>query len=195
MGAALYDIRNIDSDLLNKEDVFAIDTNVLLWTHYSKASHPNLNKHPYQVIYYPDFIAKLLENENKLVTTVLNISELISIVEKNEFIFYKISNSCRNMKIKEYRKILSERAAYQQEINQMLMEIKSSYNDQIEVIDITQEKLEFFCSSIDKNKCDVFDFMVIEYLKSIGITNYISDDKDFLSIDGINLFTTYDITS
>lgn len=192
MSAVLCDIKKVDASSIDKDEVFAIDTNVLLWTHYSKASDPNLNKHPYQVIDYPNFIAKLLSNGNKLVTTVLNISELISIVEKNEFKIYKISNSCHSMKIKEYRKILSERLIYQKEINSMLMEIKSSYNNQIEVIDITKEKLENFCSRIDKSMCDVFDFMVIEYLKSIGIINYISDDKDFLSVDGINLFTTYE---
>ncbi len=191
MSAILCDIKSVDTNLINKDEVFAIDTNVLLWTHYSKASNPKLNKHPYQVIYYPNFIAKLLSNGNKLVTTVLNISELIAVVEKNEFTFYKISNCC-NMNIKTYRKILSERLAYQREINNMLIEIKSSYNNQIEVIDITKEKLENFCNDINKNECDVFDFMVIEYLKSIGVINYISDDKDFLSVDGINLFTTYE---
>ncbi len=192
MSAVFCDIRSIDVNLINKDEVFAIDTNVLLWTHYSKASNPSLNKHPYQVIDYPNFIAKLLANGNKLVTTVLNISELISIVEKNEFKIYKVSNSCHGMKIKDYRKILSERLTYQKEINNMLMEIKSSYNDRIEVIDITKEKLENFCNEIDKNICDVFDSMIIEYLKSISIINYISDDKDFLSIDGINLFTAYE---
>ena len=192
MSAILCDIKSVDANLINKDEVFAIDTNVLLWTHYSKASDPKLNKHPYQVIDYPNFIAKLLSNGNKLVTTVLNISELIAVVEKNEFTFYKISNRCRKMNIKAYRKILSERLAYQREINNMLIEIKSSYNNQIEVIDITKEKLENFCSGIDKNECDVFDFMVIEYLKSIGVINYISDDKDFLGVDGINLFTTYE---
>lgn len=40
--------------------------------------------------------------------------------------------------------------------------------------------------------CDTFDYAVIEYLKSIGIINYISDDKDFCTIDGINLYTTYE---
>lgn len=147
MSATLCDIKNLDFALINQDDVFAIDTNVLLWTHYSKASNPHLKTHPYQVTEYPNFIAKLLANE---------------------------------------------RLSYRNEIDHILNEIKSSYNDQIEVIEITKENLESFCQEIDQTKCDIFDYIVIEYLKSINIINYISDDKDFLDVDGINLYTTYD---
>ena len=70
-------IDTLDIKSIPKDKEFAIDTNVLYWTHYSEASNPNLDIHPYQVKKYPDFIAKLLENGNTLVTTILNITELI----------------------------------------------------------------------------------------------------------------------
>lgn len=192
MSATQYDIKSQDIALINQDEVFAIDTNVLLWTHYSKASDPKLKTHPYQVKEYPGFIAKLLANGNRLVTTVLNISELITVVERKEYEIYKLVNNCGNLKLKQYRNLPNERLSYQNEISHILNEIKSSYNDQIEVIEITKENLERFCQEIDQTKCDIFDYIVIEYLKSINITNYISDDKDFLDVDGINLYTTYD---
>lgn len=193
MCATFNDIRTLDLTKISKDEVFAIDTNVLLWTHYSKASNPNLNRHPYQVIEYPNFVANLLSNGNKLVTTTLNISELISVVEKNEFKIYKAVNACATMKFKDFRKVSIARCNYKTEINTMISEIKSSYNNQIEIIDITEEKLENFGNNIDKTQCDVFDYLVVNYLKSIGVLNYISDDKDFMSVDNINLFSTYEI--
>lgn len=192
MCAAFHDIKTVDIVSISKDEIFAIDTNVLLWTHYSKASDPNLNKHPYQVIEYPNFVAKLLSNKNRLVTTTLNISELISIVEKNEYKIYKTAHSCGGMKFKDFRKIVTARSDYKNEINTMMAEIKASYNDQIEIINVTWEKLEEFNKNIDKTQCDVFDYLVIEYLKGIGVANYISDDKDFMNVENINLFSTYE---
>lgn len=192
MGASIIDIKSVDINSIDKNEVFAIDTNVLVWTHYSKASDPSLNRHPYQVIEYPNFVARLLNNGNKLITTVLNITELCGVIEKNQYRIYKAANSCGTLKFKDYRNNASERAIYKNEINNMIMEIKGAYDNQIEIIDITEEKVNAFMSNICNSKCDIFDYVVIEYLKSIGVNNYISDDKDFSSVDGIKLFTTYE---
>lgn len=192
MGANVIDIKNIDINSIDKDEVFAIDTNVLVWTHYSKASNPHLNKHPYQVIEYPNFVAKLLGNGNKLVTTLLNITELCAVIEKNQYKIYKVANACRKLKFKDYRNNASERAIYKSEIENMIMEIRGSYDNQIEIVDITDDKIKLFLNNICSNKCDIFDYVIVDYLKSIGINNFISDDKDFSSVDGINLFTTYE---
>lgn len=192
MGGILEDIRSVDITKIDTAQVFGIDTNVLVWTHYSNASSSLLYKHPYQVVEYPNFVGKLLSNGNKIVTTTLNITELISVVEKNQYKIYSALNKSQKISFKDYRKNLDERQKYKDELDNMIMEIKSSYDDQIEVIDITDKSIEDFKKSIMTMQCDIFDFCIIGYLKSIGITNYISDDKDFLSIDGIKLFSTYD---
>lgn len=192
MGNTTIDIKTIDVDNIAKEEIFALDTNVLVWTHYSKASNPNINRHPYQVIEYPNFVGALLENGNTLVTTMLNITELCGVIERNEFRIYKAVNQCGSLGFKDYRKIINERIAYQNEIQHMISEIKSSYDGQIQVIDITDEIVEEYLKNINNNNCDIFDYIVINHLKSLNITNYISDDKDFSSIDGITLYTTSD---
>lgn len=191
MSRAFHDIKTVDMASIAEEEVFAIDTNVLLWTHYSKASNPKLNRHPYQVIEYPNFVANLLKNKNRLITTTLNLSELISVVEKSEYQIYKATHSGNGMKFKDFRKIGLARSAYKNEISTMMAEIRASYNDQIEVIEVTRDKLLEFNNHIEQTQCDVFDYLVIEYLKSIGVTNYISDDKDFMSVEDIQLFSTY----
>lgn len=190
--ANIIDIRGIDISSVSTDDVFALDTNTLLWTHYSKASNPNLNKHPYQVIEYPNFINKLIQNGNKLVTTFLNITELLGVVERNEYKIYRAVNN-QNISKKDFRNLPSERSNYKTEIDNMILEIKSSYDNKIEIIDIDENLINSFQNNICNNSCDVFDFAIIEYLKKQNIVNYISDDKDFLSIDGISLYTTYEI--
>lgn len=190
---SVIDIRNINIKDIDSSKVFAIDTNVLLWTHYSKASNPNLNRHPYQVIEYPNFVNKLLENGNKLITTTLNISELCVVVEKNEYQIYKAVNAQNRLKFKDFRKLSSERLNYKSELESMILQIKASYDNQIEIIEVNNEIINDFKNNLSNHSCDVFDYTVIEYLIKKGVTNYISDDKDFSSIDRINLYTTYEI--
>lgn len=192
MAANLVDIKGIDITKIPENEVFAIDTNVLIWTHYSKASNPNLRTHPYQVIEYPNFVAKLLVNGNKIITTNLNITELVNVVEKNQYRIYKAINNQKSLKFKDYRNIVAERQEYKKEIDAMMLEIKAIYGSQVEIIEISDEKIQEFQKNIYNNKCDVFDYIIINYLKEKGIKNYISDDKDFLTIEDINLYSTYD---
>lgn len=189
--AHIIDIKNIDINNIDSKRVFAIDTNVLIWTHYSKASDPNLNKHPYQVVEYPNFIVKLLQNGNRLVTTSLNITELCNVVEKNEYKLYKIINGQR-IGVKDFRRIADQRSNYKAEIDTMILEIKSLYDNPIKSIDINESMIANFRENVCRNRCDIFDYAAIEYLKSVGVTDYISDDKDFETIEGINLYTTYE---
>lgn len=188
----IINISNIDINKISSSEVFAIDTNILYWTHYSQVSNPNLRVHPYQVKKYPNFIADLLNNGNKLVTSILNLTELVSIVEKSQYNIYKAVNPLPKISKKQYRANHVERQMYQREIENMIMEIKSSYDNQIEIINITENEINQFRESMMEEMCDVFDYTVIHYFKSKGIINYISDDKDFISVNGINLYTAYD---
>lgn len=43
MTANVIDINQVDVSKIAKDEVFAIDTNVLIWTHYSKASNTRGN--------------------------------------------------------------------------------------------------------------------------------------------------------
>ena len=191
--ASTVDIRGIDISRISKDEVFAVDTNALVWTHYSKASDPSLNKHPYQVIEYPNFLAKLLGNGNKIVTTALNLTELCGVIERNEWKIYKAINGIVRLNLKDYRKITSERATYMNELDTILKQIKLSYNNQLEIVNVDESIIQKFKNSICTNSCDVFDFAIVEHLKAMGIKNYISDDKDYSTMDGIVLYTTSEI--
>lgn len=193
MAANIVDIKDVDITKIPKDKVFAIDTNVLVWTYYSKASDLALHTPLYQVVDYPDFMAKLIENGNKLVTTNLNITELLGIIERSEYKIYKVINNYSSLKFKDFRALTSERLNYKSEIDTILLQLNATFNGSIEIVDVTIEKIEAFKQDIGGNKCDVFDYIVIEHLKEKGIINYVSDDKDFSTIDGITLYTSYTI--
>lgn len=189
MAANIIGIKNIDINEISKKDIFAVDTNVLVWTHYSKASDANLRVHPYQVTDYPNFIARLLNNGNKLVATCLNLSELCIVIERNEYRIFKALNGLgRSYGIKDFRKNISARANYKYELEYMLTEIKETYGNDMEIVKVDSTIIKEFTDDIIHNNCDVFDYAIIQHLKKMGIKNYISDDKDFSTVDGINLY-------
>lgn len=182
-----FDIDNLDISKIDKNLVFALDTNILYWTHYSQASNPNLKILPYQVLKYPNFVEKLLDNGNTLVTTIYNITELVHVIENSEYKIYKTLNNVKIGK-KDFRKLQSERIKYKQEIETIILQIRSSYNNQIKFIDITEEDMDDFVGNICNNCCDSFDYFIIEKLKKMGINNFITDDRDFQSIDNVTIY-------
>lgn len=189
MPSIICDIDKIDINSIDKSEIFALDTNILFWTHYSQASDPKLKALPYQVTKYPNFISDLLENGNTLVTTVLNIRELAHVVENSELRIYNAINGCK-VKKKDYRKLETERLHFKSEMNTIMLQLKETYGEQIRIVEITDETVKQYINNIDNNSCDIFDYIVINKLKEEGIVNFITDDKDFLTIDDINLYTT-----
>lgn len=187
MPSNIIDIDTVDISSIASEEVFALDTNVLYWTHYSQASAPTLRALPYQVTKYPNFIEQLLENGNTLVTTVLNVSELNHVVENSEWKIYNAVRGCWTKK-KDFRNLISERQHYKNEMETIMLQLKETYGDQIRMIEITEKNIEQYIANIEKNACDIFDYVIICKLKAEGIVNFITDDKDFLTIDGINVY-------
>lgn len=190
MFSNIIDIDTVDISTIAKNEIFALDTNVLYWMHYSKASDPNLKSLPYQVSKYPNFVLKLLENGNTLVTTVLNISELIHVVENSEYRIYNTVTKC-HIKKKDFRKLTIERENYKKELETIMLQLEASYGSQIKIVDVRKEFIRDYIHTMNTHLCDIFDYIIIKKLIKDGVTNFITDDKDFETVDDINLFTAY----
>ena len=178
--ANVYDLRSIDTNIIPEHTKFAIDTNVLYWMHYSRC-----NTTGYQIMYYPQFISDLMERQISFVTTACNVSELLHLVEKKEYDIFKASNSVRN--IKEFRKNKSERINVQKELEIIMMQIESMYSVQDFELDFSL--LSKFVHNFDSHRCDNNDYSILTYLKDAGINNVITDDCDFITYAGINVYT------
>ncbi|MCT4633150.1 MAG: hypothetical protein N4A76_10460 [Firmicutes bacterium] len=177
----ILDITKIDASKINNE-TFGIDTNVLYWMHYSKGSYAN----NYQTSTYPKFLSDLIVAGNKLYTTMYNISELLYIIERNEYKQYKNNNNC-NISKKKYRGIANQRESLKKEYLSVLNQVESIYS--IHDFEINIVGVKNFTAELSNHMCDNFDYQIIDELKKQGISNFITDDSDFKSIDDINLYT------
>lgn len=187
----IKDIRFLTVDEIPCNEYIVVDTNILLFKFYSRLSEVTRNSNGYQLIYYPDFIATLLNNGNRLLTTYLNMAEFCSVIEKIERNIYNAPlppNS--RVDLKEFRDLAYERNIYLTNLKRALRLVKK---DIFYVYEITHDcsVVNSFVQALPETHCDIADFTVIEYMKSLGITNFISDDKDFTTVDGITLYTTY----
>jgi len=184
--ARVCDISSFPIDKIADNMTFAVDTNVLYYMHYTKATtYEKVSE--YQSLYYPRFINALLDKDVKLVTTIHNVMELLYIIEDTEFDIYKEINGTADLSKKNYREIISERNIIKTELDTAFLQIKNIYgilNFEIEVL-----KIDEFIDCFSMHKCDNYDYLIIEYLKSKGYNNFITDDRDFLSIDGVNVYT------
>lgn len=180
----VYDIRNLDKDSLVGE-TYAIDTNVLYWMHYTRG---NLTYTGYQTRIYPDFLSNLIENNNKLVTTIYNITELLYIIERNEYDIFKINNI--NLRKKDYRDNITERIKIKSEFETVIAQIKELYEIKEFKIDILG--IDEFINCFDIHKCDDFDYLIIDYLRKNNIKKIVVDDRDYISMDNIEVFTAND---
>ena len=181
--ADVYDLNNYKNEDLKSEEVFALDTNVLYWMHYTRcvqADHLT-----YQVNKYPNFISDLVEKGIKLVTTIYNITELLYIIENHEYKIYKLTDP--GIKKKEFRDILAERLKVKSELDTVLSQIKELYD--IKKFNIEILGIDSYITDFGNHNCDDFDYLIIKYLKENGIKNMITDDRDYISVDGITLFT------
>lgn len=188
--ALIKDIRFIEDYNIPVQETIVVDTNILLF-HYNRATQVDEMNQTYQAYWYPRFLKKLIENKNRLLTTYLNLAEFCSVVERNEFKIYNSNLSRRNrLNLKEFRDLAHERDIYTSNIKHGLLEIKQYIDD---VYEITHDYsvVNSFVQALPETHCDIADYTVIEYMKSLGITNFISDDKDFTTVNEITLYTTY----
>lgn len=142
----------------NKNHVFAIDTNALLWTFYGKASFARDSRSRY----YSGFISDLIANKNKLIVTTINLSEMLHVIEKNECdLYYQGTKDKPNLK--NFRDILAERNRLKQEFQLILKQLNAIPELEIVSLSIHKEQITDFCNRYDEHGCDFFDFTLIEY--------------------------------
>ena len=68
-------------------EVLVLDTNILLWTFYSKLTP----KKVYQTKDYPAFVSTAIAQKNPIIVTTFCLNEMLHIIEKTEYDIYKSS--------------------------------------------------------------------------------------------------------
>lgn len=183
MANKIVDITTYQS--INNTRKYFIDTNALYWYTYPRFIN---NLSPQAKPYY-NFIDSLVAANNPLITSIYNISELLNVIEKNEFEIYKSTNSDNPyISRKDFRRMPSERQKLQNMMKTTLQNVYAICN----VIEFPFDKLNMdqFVDTLTSHRCDVFDYVIIQNNIKEEMTNIITDDNDFSTIPNITIYTT-----
>ena len=170
---------------INNSRIFFLDTNVLYWYTYPRFSDHSQLK-PAWKIYY-DFIDALTSAGNPLHTSVYNLTELLNVVEKNEYEIYMQLHPEIPLTKKDFRRMITER----EKVSQI---IKTTLNNALSICSVidfnfTSNTLRNFSNQFIDHRCDVFDYAILNNCIMSKDINIISDDSDFSSMPGITLYT------
>lgn len=177
--AEVVDIR---SDSPINADVFFVDTNVWYWMTYPKAT-----AHVSSLLSdYPGFINRALTAGAQMHHSGLSLAELAHIIEKTEReIHEKLSGA---VKPKEYRHNMeNERARVVSEIQAAWGQVESLASPLSLTIDTPTTAAAL--GRLHAEKVDGYDLFILESMKNHKVIQVITDDGDFVSVPGIQVFT------
>lgn len=181
----VVDIRN---DTPIGGDVFFVDSNIWYWIAYSRPSSGDNPPAKYQLSSYSSYINKILNtelNQPKLYFCDFSLAELAHLIEQTEYEIYNRMASSE-IKKKEYRhKCPAERS-------KVIKEIKTAWG-QVEKlaksIGIDSLSTQSVLSRIANQPIDGYDSFIIECVIKGGIAKILTDDSDYVSTPGMQIFT------
>lgn len=182
----LAEVIDIRSDKPKSDDVFLVDTNVWYWLTYSRASQCSRPPLQYQTSSYPSYTNAALQVNAKIYQSGLSLAELTHLIEKAEREIYETSNG--QIGSKEYRHNLpNERAQVFAEV-QAACGIVATLAQPLSVT-IDGPTSASALTRLKTEKVDGYDVFILESMKSNGVLQVITDDGDFATVPGIQVFT------
>ncbi|MUG99808.1 PIN domain-containing protein [Scytonema sp. UIC 10036] len=172
---------DIGSDCPQTGDIFFVDTNVWYWLTYPPASS---SLTAYQSV-YSNYITDTIEAGATLCCSGLSLAELAHIIEKEE----KKLSSYSFVNNKEYRhNYPSERAKVVSQVQTVWNQVESVYGVQI---DLTLDKatVNAAVTRFSTQCLDGYDLFILESMKQESLTKIITDDGDYVTVPGIQMFT------
>ncbi|MFH1885202.1 MAG: hypothetical protein ABIM40_00775 [Pseudomonadota bacterium] len=178
--AEIIDIR---TDTPQAVDVLLVDTNVWFWMTYSKAGH---TAQAHQMINYPKYLSMAISANAQLLRSGLSFAELAHLIEKTEREIYEGVNG--PIQAKEYRHTLSsERAGVVSEVQSSWGQVKSmAASLDCPVTDLTTDSA---ATRFQEQLVDGHDLFILESMAREGVIQILTDDADFSTIPGIQVFT------
>lgn len=163
-------------------DAFLVDTCVWKTLTYTRAAKPQ------QVRHYPPYIKAVRSAGGTLYASGFAYAELAKLIEIEELKVYQARHSLRDFRVKEFRSLSSERTEVVEGIatswnllQQMATRLSSALNDAaINAALAGLQAADFL---------DGHDAIQLAEARRNGVTKILSDDSDFASIPGIQLFT------
>lgn len=180
------DIIDITNDNPRTSDIFLIDTNVLYWMTYTRASQANPPPFPNQITTYPSYLGKAIKARSKLYRCGLSLAELAHIIEKNEREIFNRSHI--PIKTKEFRHShASEHQNVVTEIQSAWAQVKN-FATSLDIL-IDDSTTDSALNKFTNHTVDGYDLFTIEAISKAGVVQIITDDGDFATVPGLQVFT------
>ena len=181
------DVIDISKDNPKPEDSFLVDTNVWYWMTYNRASLSVNHPLSYQVRSYPTYVNNAIKAKSKLFCCSLSFAELAHLIEKTEYdIFSKTSSS--PIKPKEFRH------NYPVERNNVVAEIDTSWGQVVTMSSLfgftmDEQITNRAATRLKTQLLDGYDVFMIELINELGSNKVITDDGDYATVPGLQVFT------
>lgn len=187
------EVVDVNGDTPRATDAVFVDTNVWIWTAYSRGSAAA--KAPHQANDYGNYLKSLLTQKAHLYHSALSLGEVAHIIEETELRIFNVTSKAKNLRwrdvsFKEFRhNFNAERANVVAEISATWANI----NKMSTIIPIEVDPA--LCSAAlnrlgpEQERIDVWDAFMLESLAKQGIMSVLTDDGDFANLNGLTIFT------
>ncbi len=177
------EVIDITTDTPKPGDAFLVDTNVWYWLTYPNAT----SFIPNRLSDYPFYLNNALGVNSKVHHTGLTLAELSHIIEKTEREIYERSIRS-SVKPKEFRHNLTgQRIRVVSEIQAAWGQVTSLAEPLPITIDTPTASAAL--ARLQSEKVDGYDLFILESMKNHGVVQVITDDGDFATVPGIQIFT------
>jgi predicted nucleic acid-binding protein len=183
--AEVIDLR---SDRPQSSDSFLVDTNVWYWLTYSRASQSGHPPKSYQLNRYPAYMGKAQSANAKLLHCGLSLAELAHLIEKTE---REIFNRASGLSIsnKEYRhNYPTQRTTRVVAKVERAWERVKAISDPLN-LSVDESTTNAALVRFKTQLLDGYDLFILESMTRAGIFQVITDDGDFATVPGIQVFT------
>jgi predicted nucleic acid-binding protein len=183
---------DITVDSPKPEDVFLVDTNVWYWMTYSRASQSVRPPAQYQSTNYPSYTNAVLAVGAKIFQSGLTLAELTHLIERAEFEIFAVANPGIFPDPKKFNKDF--RHSHNTEHSQVVAEVQAAWSQITALADplaltIDAHTTKAALNRFQAEKVDGYDLFMLEAMKNHGVLQVITDDGDFATVAGIQVFT------
>jgi len=180
------EVVDITRDTPRTEDAFLVDTNVWYWMTYTRASQSARPPALYQTTNYPAYTNAALAAGARIYQSGLSLAELTHLIEKAEREIYERTKG--QVGTKEYRH------NFPNERTQVIAEIQSAWSQVTSLADPLAAAIDAHVTNaalarLKTEKVAGYDLFILESMKSHSVVQVITDDGDFATVPGIQVFT------
>ena len=191
--AISYDVKaeviDIRSDAPKESDAFLVDTNVWFCVSYSNASLGPSPALVHQVQNYPKYLKAARAAKASMHRCGLTLAELAHLIENTErSIFQGANPTLGRIRTKEFRhNHTAARATVVSEVQAAWGVVKSMAGP----LDLSVDEAvtDAALSRFQNEPLDGYDLFILEAMKAAGVVQVLTDDGDFCTVSGIQVFT------